>query len=242
MGRTQIVRSFRQNVRRRSAASGDQAPTLVAKGRLVLPQPDRTSNPAGVPTGQGIRWMPLKFGRDATVRKSQKRKQGRRDLNPQPAVLETAALPIELHPCSDFDAGARSATPRRSLVRRAEKLRRRNEPTRRRSPGRSYCNRFPLAGATSISTLEKNVDGSRPPPDSSFCSDLQKLRVSSDQEMIFDTTPEPTVRPPSRMAKRTPSSMAIGLSSSTVTLTLSPGMHISAPVRLAVPVTSVVRK
>ena len=26
------------------------------------------------------------------------RKQGRRDLNPQPLVLETSALPIELHP------------------------------------------------------------------------------------------------------------------------------------------------
>ena len=25
-------------------------------------------------------------------------KQGRRDLNPQPLVLETSALPIELHP------------------------------------------------------------------------------------------------------------------------------------------------
>ena len=25
--------------------------------------------------------------------------QGRRDLNPQPLVLETSALPIELHPC-----------------------------------------------------------------------------------------------------------------------------------------------
>jgi len=59
---------------------------------------------------------------------------------------------------------------------------------------------------------------------------------------ILVTTPEPTVRPPSRIAKRTPSSMAIGLCSSTVILTLSPGMHISAPTRLAVPVTSVVRK
>ena len=60
---------------------------------------------------------------------------------------------------------------------------------------------------------------------------------------IFVTTPEPTVLPPSRMAKRTPSSMAIGLCNSTVILTLSPGMHISAPpTRFAVPVTSVVRK
>jgi hypothetical protein len=59
---------------------------------------------------------------------------------------------------------------------------------------------------------------------------------------ILVTTPEPTVRPPSRIANRTPSSMAIGLCNSTVTRTLSPGMHISAPIKLAVPVTSVVRK
>ena len=60
--------------------------------------------------------------------------------------------------------------------------------------------------------------------------------------IILVTTPEPTVRPPSRIAKRTPSSIAIGLCNSMVTLTLSPGMHISAPTRFAVPVTSVVRK
>src|SRR5205823_3824495 len=53
---------------------------------------------------------------------------------------------------------------------------------------------------------------------------------------ILVTTPEPTVRPPSRMANRRFSSMAIGISgsSSTVTLTLSPGMHISTPSGLAV--------
>ena len=90
--------------------------------------------------------------------------QGRRELNPQPLVLETSALPIELHPYR---------------------------------------------------------------------------RIHS---AILVTTPEPTVRPPSRMAKRTPSSIAIGLCNSTSSLTLSPGMHISAPTRLAVPVTSVVRK
>ena len=59
----------------------------------------------------------------------------------------------------------------------------------------------------------------------------------------FVTTPEPTVRPPSRMANRTLASMAIGEINSTSSLTLSPGMHISAsPNSLALPVTSVVRK
>src|SRR3954470_3493019 len=60
---------------------------------------------------------------------------------------------------------------------------------------------------------------------------------------IFVTTPEPTVLPPSRIAKRTPSSMAIGFDSSTEIRALSPAMHISArPSKFAAPVTSVVRK
>src|SRR6202049_591681 len=45
----------------------------------------------------------------------------------------------------------------------------------------------------------------------------------------FATTPAPTVLPPSRMAKRRPSSIAIGLISSTLILMLSPGMIISTP-------------
>ena len=43
------------------------------------------------------------------------------------------------------------------------------------------------------------------------------------------TTPAPTVRPPSRMAKRSFSSMAIGTISSTSIVTLSPGITISVP-------------
>src|SRR3954453_20450422 len=61
--------------------------------------------------------------------------------------------------------------------------------------------------------------------------------------MIPVTTPEPTVRPPSRMAKRRPASMGIGWMSSVSIWTLSPGMTISTPSgRCALPVTSVVRK
>ena len=60
---------------------------------------------------------------------------------------------------------------------------------------------------------------------------------------IFVTTPAPTVRPPSRIAKRRPSSMAIGVISSTLTPMLSPGMTISTPAGSSTePVTSVVRK
>ena len=54
--------------------------------------------------------------------------------------------------------------------------------------------------------------------------------------------PAPTVRPPSRMAKVTPSSMATGWISSTVISMLSPGITISTPSgSLMAPVTSVVR-
>src|SRR5690606_4801893 len=57
------------------------------------------------------------------------------------------------------------------------------------------------------------------------------------------TTPAPTVRPPSRIANRNPSSIAIGLINSTDNSTLSPGITISTPSgNVTIPVTSVVRK
>ena len=60
---------------------------------------------------------------------------------------------------------------------------------------------------------------------------------------IFVTTPAPTVRPPSRIANRTFSSIAIADTSSMSTDTLSPGITISVPSgSFTVPVTSVVRK
>jgi hypothetical protein len=61
--------------------------------------------------------------------------------------------------------------------------------------------------------------------------------------MIFVIVPAPTVLPPSRIAKRSPSSIAIGVTSSTESSTLSPGITISVPSgSVAAPVTSVVRK
>ena len=68
-------------------------------------------------------------------------------------------------------------------------------------------------------------------------------RTRRDHLRILVTRPEPTVRPPSRMAKPRPSSMAIGWMSSTVISVLSPGMTISVPSgSVMTPVTSVVRK
>jgi hypothetical protein len=66
---------------------------------------------------------------------------------------------------------------------------------------------------------------------------------STRQAMTLVTTPEPTVRPPSRMANRSRSSIAIGLISVTTIVMLSPGITISTPSgNSTVPVTSVVRK
>src|ERR1041384_6658889 len=60
---------------------------------------------------------------------------------------------------------------------------------------------------------------------------------------IFVTTPAPTVRPPSRIANRSCSSIAIGVISSIVIFVLSPGITISTPAGSStLPVTSVVRK
>src|SRR5919198_890450 len=60
---------------------------------------------------------------------------------------------------------------------------------------------------------------------------------------ISETTPDPTVRPPSRMANRRPWSMAIGWISSTSISAFSPGATNSRPSgSLTTPVTSVVRK
>ena len=73
-------------------------------------------------------------------------------------------------------------------------------------------------------------------PDTQFIS-------SYNYSMIVATRPEPTVRPPSRIANVRPCSIAIGWISSIVISTLSPGMHISVPSgRLITPVTSVVLK
>jgi hypothetical protein len=64
-----------------------------------------------------------------------------------------------------------------------------------------------------------------------------------DHLMILVRVPAPTVRPPSRMVNRMPSSITIGWISATVILVSSPGMTISVPSgRVTTPVTSVVRK
>ena len=73
-------------------------------------------------------------------------------------------------------------------------------------------------------------------PDTQFIS-------SYNYSMIVATRPDPTVRPPSRIANVRPWLIAIGWMSSIVISTLSPGMHISVPAGSSqTPVTSVVLK
>ena len=118
--------------------------------------------------------------------------QGVRDSNPQPTVLETATLPIELTPCT----------------------------------------LTPTTWTQKISGGKDTFQGKDPP-----------LPRSKPQAITSATRPAPMVRPPSRMAKRRPFSMATGAKSSTSTETLSPGMTISTPSGSVIePVTSEVRK
>ena len=78
------------------------------------------------------------------------------------------------------------------------------------------------------------------PSDAALAASYQN---GENYSLIAITTPEPTVLPPSRIAKRRPCSMAMGVISSTSISMLSPGMHISTPSGRAItPVTSVVLK
>ena len=99
---------------------------------------------------------------------------------------------------------------------------------------------------TACSTHKQTKRPSRSPEREGLYKLLVSLRTyvqGQNHSTILPTTPEPTVRPPSRIAKRRPSSIATGVSSSTCIMTLSPGMHISVPSgRVMMPVTSVVRK
>ena len=75
-----------------------------------------------------------------------------------------------------------------------------------------------------------------------FVIKLQSKTISkADYFKILEITPEPTVLPPSRIAKRRPSSIATGLITTTFMLMLSPGITISTPSGSSIaPVTSVV--
>ena len=77
----------------------------------------------------------------------------------------------------------------------------------------------------------------------SLNSRLRTHSVFNNYSITVATRPDPTVRPPSRIANVRPCSIATGWMSSIVISTLSPGMHISVPAGSSqTPVTSVVLK
>ena len=107
---------------------------------------------------------------------------------------------------------------------------------------RRVCVHPPAVGARRAPGIR---GGRRRAPAPAGAGALRWCRASpaSGHLLILVTRPAPTVRPPSRMAKRRPSSMAMGWMSSTAISVLSPGMTISVPSgRCTTPVTSVVRK
>ena len=129
--------------------------------------------------------------------------QARRESNPQPADLESAALPIELLAFHSFHTSC-------------------------------LCRKRPACQRRRSRTAKKAVR--------LICQAALELPLFN-QSRILATTPAPTVRPPSRIAKRRPSSIAIGAINSATKLMLSPGITISTPSGSSTaPVTSVVRK
>lgn len=188
--------------------------------------------------------------------------QVRSESNTQPAVLETAALPVELRTCRASTQG-HSSNGQRLLAESQIPVTSFWIPC-------DWCASAPSDRTFSVPAVQhpefpfrfgnswhrnqyiqaKHILASHAPHQtdrftSSFLEVNRSFPGSNYQAKIFVTTPDPTVRPPSRMAKRSFSSMAIGESgnNSMVILTLSPGIHICTPSgRVQVPVTSVVRK
>ena len=116
-------------------------------------------------------------------------------------------------------------------------------PKRRR---RTAPARGPSAVYSHLHPIRNETQNARPLLVGRAFVDLEPTALAvgtADYSRILVTTPEPTVRPPSRMAKRRPSSHAIGVIKVISMSMLSPGMTISTPSgSLMLPVTSVVRK
>jgi len=156
--------------------------------------------------------------------------------------LELLACFIDSHrrrSCSFHPARRRSLSPLDVLLVGAAHLAELTQLEARRSA--LHAPAGPVVAAVALGALHRDVLASsafllrhRRPPRA--CGARPSYSTTS------TTTPAPTVRPPSRMANFSSFSMAMGVISSTSISALSPGMHMSMPKSLAVPVTSVVRK
>ena len=171
--------------------------------------------------------------------------QARRDSNPQHPVLETGALAIRAtglqatYPCD------RIARPPNALFRFAVRCMLLTKTAVFAELQLVRCVLLVLGrrivallalGASQRHDIAHDSNPRRP-------GRRRLYIISANYSMISLTTPAPTVRPPSRIAKRSSLSMAIGVIRSTVMPMLSPGMTISVPSGSStIPVTSVVRK
>ena len=108
--------------------------------------------------------------------------QGRRDSNPQPPVLETGALPIEPHPC-------------RMTIHNAEFIMHNDHFIGAADPSFTFIRRAIIVNCEFLIMNSKNFPAG---PGDSRSGGLIRRYYST----ISVTTPEPTVLPPSRMAKR----------------------------------------
>ena len=197
--------------------------------------------------------------------------QARRESNPQPPVLETGALPIELLACAGRPLPLHllrlpmhrvRATPpavfpelqpagRLPLVLGRAVVAPFAVGARQRNDGPHG----PLYFGASPQTPATATRGPHRPTPQSRAAHVRGWAGYPGLPLVFApnprscystmsvTAPDPTVRPPSRMANRNPFSRATGVISSTTISTLSPGITISTPSgNVATPVTSVVRR
>ena len=132
--------------------------------------------------------------------------QGQQGSNPRPTVLETVALPAELYPC-----GAGGICDGKIKIKTSFA----HHPNGKNKKGRPVGAAFWRVRILSALPLHSKAH--------------LLVRPDRHHSVILDTTPAPTVRPPSRIAKRRPCSIAIGAISSTPKDTLSPGITISVP-------------
>ena len=152
-----------------------------------------------------------------------KKWQARQDLNLQPPVLETSALPIELRTC-ERDVFYTTSIPYARCV------------------FHTTCSTSLTQASSTASSYSQSWCSSASYTAFRLCRPFLRLQFEFYSSIVV-TTPAPTVWPPSRTANRNPSSIAIGTIRSTSNVALSPGITISTPSgSLIPPVTSVVRK
>src|SRR5688500_6503467 len=166
--------------------------------------------------------------------------QARRDSNPQPTDLESAALPLEL---LAYSKSLLAFFVNRVLAAEAAELLKLKLLRRL-----LLVLHLGVVLTLALSAIHDDVHSHKftPKNDPTTRALYPSRRVRKSTQpysMISATTPAPTVRPPSRMAKRSSFSIAIGVMSSTVIEMLSPGITISTfSGSWTTPVTSVVRK